>query len=555
MAVFLILVGMYGYALFAPSMWTRVVQLVLSILVACALWQKVRDREPYFLDPVSAPPRQLSLADGLFAALAFFVIQGFTFGLAIGLKMKKGPALAMAFFIAGGLVSLFVWLIFRRTPSVLKAPAAAETMPRASSLGMGLAAGLGAGGLGVLYIQAAERIPFLRELDNGGGILREVHGWWVFLLALVAAPLFEEFIFRGLVFRGMRRSMPMWLASVGSAGVFALCHPPVAMIPVCTMGVLAAWVFERSRRLVTPMALHLTYNAVVMLSPVLFFTTACPPGAGSREGASTSDSIFKSKQREPREGEGRLKLVKGGEPRGHLVHFLTHRGGASEKEPRFDLAVPEKLLPEYQAFSSEDERFAWLATRFEDQLQSGDFLSANDLGILHLYGLGVEKDWKAAQGYFVVPVQNKCWVGQRYLAELLLLSADHPGHAKLAAELIVPMIENKRWKGLWAALRARDILTFSASEDERAVAMQLGRLCVEGIVPQLEEPPEDEDDRRQLFERVESVVSSLLKYPTVEDRKLAETLLGRWLAADPYNMEARLLQMRLRVMTARRLRG
>ena len=97
-------------------------------------------------------------------------------------------------------------------------------------------------------------------------------------------------------------------------------------------------------------------------------------------------------------------------------------------------------------------------------------------------------------------------------------------------------------------------MTFIASEDERAVAMPLGRLCVEGIEPQLEEPPEDEDGRRQLFERGESVVSSFLRYPTAGDRTLAESLPGHGLAADPYSMEARLLQMRRRVMTARRLR-
>ena len=49
--------------------------MVLTALVALALWQKARDRFPYLLDPSAAPPARVSLADGLIAALMFFVLQ------------------------------------------------------------------------------------------------------------------------------------------------------------------------------------------------------------------------------------------------------------------------------------------------------------------------------------------------------------------------------------------------------------------------------------------------------------------------------------------------
>ena len=74
--LYMILASLYGYALYAPSAWKRVGEIVLSSLLAYALWQKVKDRTPFLLDAVSVPPPQVSLADGLMAALGFFVLQG-----------------------------------------------------------------------------------------------------------------------------------------------------------------------------------------------------------------------------------------------------------------------------------------------------------------------------------------------------------------------------------------------------------------------------------------------------------------------------------------------
>ena len=43
---------------------------------------------------------------------------------------------------------------------------------------------------------------------------------WLTVLAVVAAPLFEEFIFRGILYRGFRRSFTAPLSALLSAGVF-----------------------------------------------------------------------------------------------------------------------------------------------------------------------------------------------------------------------------------------------------------------------------------------------------------------------------------------------
>ena len=263
--LYMLLAAMFGYAIYAPSAWTRLGQLVLSSLLAYALWQKVRDRAPYLLDPVSAPPQQVSLADGLIAALAFFVVQGLTMLIATASGLAQGPAITVAFSSAGVLVVFFTLLHFRKKPGALFAWASFGREGLARSLGLGFVVGIGAGAFGVAYLAAMQFFPALEQLRESTPQLH-MEGVWMALLAVVAAPLTEEFIFRGLVFGGMRRSLPLMVSVLGSAGIFAICHPPVSVLPVFVMGALAALGFERTGRLVTPIVTHMVYNAVVLFA-------------------------------------------------------------------------------------------------------------------------------------------------------------------------------------------------------------------------------------------------------------------------------------------------
>jgi membrane protease YdiL (CAAX protease family) len=87
---------------------------------------------------------------------------------------------------------------------------------------------------------------------------------WLAALAIAAAPVFEEFIFRGLVFGGLRRSFGPAAATLASAAIFAIVHPPMSVIPVFLMGVCAALIYERTKLLAAPMTVHAVYNAAVL---------------------------------------------------------------------------------------------------------------------------------------------------------------------------------------------------------------------------------------------------------------------------------------------------
>ncbi len=81
--------------------------------------------------------------------------------------------------------------------------------------------------------------------------------------ALFEAPLLEEPLFRGIMFRGFARSMPSWVAMVVSGFVFALIHVNAAtMMPLWFLGIAFAWLYQRTGTILAPIAAHFLFNLV-----------------------------------------------------------------------------------------------------------------------------------------------------------------------------------------------------------------------------------------------------------------------------------------------------
>jgi membrane protease YdiL (CAAX protease family) len=268
--LYMILASLYGYALYAPQTWARLGQIVLSSLLAYALWQKVRDRSPFLLDAVSMPPPRVSLADGLMAALGFFVLQGVLTIFLLSMHFPPGRVIVLAYALAGALVVGFTLLMFWRARVAGVFEAIGLRGPRDGrrlrAMGIGVAMGLAGALIAFGYLRFIRHFPNIDRYRDFAEEMAGIHGSWLAALAVIAAPLFEEFIFRGLVYRGMRRSLPARWSIAGSAAVFAICHPPISVLPVFIMGVLAASSFEITGWIVTPICVHMTYNGLVLLT-------------------------------------------------------------------------------------------------------------------------------------------------------------------------------------------------------------------------------------------------------------------------------------------------
>lgn len=107
------------------------------------------------------------------------------------------------------------------------------------------------------------------------------------LLAIVCAPIFEEIVFRGFLFQGLRSilrkgilarclgrsgGMADILAVVISSAAFSLMHlqfQPTVLVGLFLMGCLMAEIFRRTGSLIPAMTLHLVNNSVAVVALLL----------------------------------------------------------------------------------------------------------------------------------------------------------------------------------------------------------------------------------------------------------------------------------------------
>ncbi len=85
--------------------------------------------------------------------------------------------------------------------------------------------------------------------------------------AAVAAPLFEEILFRGFLLPSLTRYMPTWGAIALSSFIFAIAHLSLSeVLPLMTLGMVLGFVYARSRNLLASMLLHGLWNSGTLFS-------------------------------------------------------------------------------------------------------------------------------------------------------------------------------------------------------------------------------------------------------------------------------------------------
>ena len=86
--------------------------------------------------------------------------------------------------------------------------------------------------------------------------------------SVVFAPVFEEVVFRGLLYGTLRARLAWPMAALASALVFALAHGygTAGFLSVLISGVLWAWVYERTGSLLPGIIAHAVNNAAVAVA-------------------------------------------------------------------------------------------------------------------------------------------------------------------------------------------------------------------------------------------------------------------------------------------------
>ncbi|MGK5060018.1 CPBP family intramembrane glutamic endopeptidase [Janthinobacterium sp. LB2P49] len=254
MYLYLLLTGLYLAALAAGSLVQQLVFVVLTGALAVALWQKARDSLPYLLDPAASPPATVAAADGLIAAMLFFSLQTLALILLKSTSATPLAQLAIALGAAGALTYALLRLVYwrARTTGVPRIGQGRQPWRR--------------GGAGAC-VAVLFGIGYAALLPTPAAPLQGVLSWnglWLLAVSVLAAPLCEEFIFRGLLQGGLRRSLPAWQAIGIAAALFAIVQPPAAMLPVFVLGLCTGIAYERSGALLAPMLTHALYNAAML---------------------------------------------------------------------------------------------------------------------------------------------------------------------------------------------------------------------------------------------------------------------------------------------------
>ena len=104
-----------------------------------------------------------------------------------------------------------------------------------------------------------------QDIDAMGGGLLPILVLW--LLAAVLTPLWEEVLFRGLIFQALAHRMPWFLAALLAAAIFAAIHiAPPALAYVFVIGLSACLLLRFHGNLWAPIILHMVNNSVVVLA-------------------------------------------------------------------------------------------------------------------------------------------------------------------------------------------------------------------------------------------------------------------------------------------------
>lgn len=105
---------------------------------------------------------------------------------------------------------------------------------------------------------------------------------WVCLSTVAIGPIFEEVLFRGLVYSVAERGVGGYAPAILSSVLFGLWHgQPVQMIYATVVGVALGLVYMKTKNLLYPILLHMLINLYSTLPPPctsegLFLQAAIP---------------------------------------------------------------------------------------------------------------------------------------------------------------------------------------------------------------------------------------------------------------------------------------
>ncbi|MDH4129549.1 MAG: CPBP family intramembrane metalloprotease [Spirochaetota bacterium] len=94
----------------------------------------------------------------------------------------------------------------------------------------------------------------------------------IFILSIIIAPIFEEIIFRGVLFRVLQTKLGFMHAALISSILFGLVHFNIlTFFPIATLGFILAWTYQKSNSIISPIITHALWNSFSLIKVILLY--------------------------------------------------------------------------------------------------------------------------------------------------------------------------------------------------------------------------------------------------------------------------------------------
>lgn len=205
-----------------------------------------------------------------FGGLGFLIATVIAIALVVSIFDSKINSLGAQVALQAGLAASLVLTAFLFASPNLRSLASREVLglrkPLRKPVWLAVATYLGyvACALVISLLLAPEQKDITRELGGDSGTVGTVIAG---VLIVVVAPLSEEIFFRGFLFAGMRRAMPVSVAALLASAIWGLFHYTGVgtwgvVIQITVFGLWLSWLYVRTGSIYSTMAVHAVNNAI-----------------------------------------------------------------------------------------------------------------------------------------------------------------------------------------------------------------------------------------------------------------------------------------------------
>ena len=262
----LLVISNASVALFSQSWWVQLGSLAMMAILTAAVRERQLDELPWLSEPVETPPAKVYPMHAILALVAFQALVGVAQGALLQMpELSTTATVAISYGAAALVVSAVFWTWMSQN-GLTKLPTTTVRGPALQPTVLGLTFSCVAGFVVTMFFRwwnVDSTVP--AYAINGVVRSADYDKWCLLALWVVAAPLFEEWIVRGVLYRSLRRSWGVGLSVAVSSVLFATLHPAAGSIALVTLGVMTALAVEKTGRLWPSITIHAGYNFMIWL--------------------------------------------------------------------------------------------------------------------------------------------------------------------------------------------------------------------------------------------------------------------------------------------------